>query len=72
MPFVFASKNPHDRVPKLFVGMPVVRTVGRSMYGHVIAKFSPMRSLPHFLTHGSSLLMVSVTAACVSYYCWDR
>ena len=42
------------------------------MYGHVIAKFSSMGSLPHFLTHGSSLLMVSVTAACVSYYCWDR
>ena len=30
------------------------RTVGRSVYGHVINKFSPMGSLPHFLTHGAS------------------
>ena len=39
--------------------MPVVRTDGRaggrSMYGHVIAKFSWMGSLPHFLTHGAPL-----------------
>ena len=38
------------------IGMPVVRTVGRavgrSVYGHVITKFSRMGSLPHFLTHG--------------------
>ena len=25
------------------------------MYGHVIAKFSRMGSLPHFLTHGAPL-----------------
>ena len=31
--------------------MPVVRTDGRSVYGHVITKFSRMGSLPHFLTH---------------------
>ena len=71
MPFVFASKNPHHRLPKLFVGVPVVRadgrSVGQSMYGHVIAKFSRMGSSPHFLTHGASLLMLSVTATCVSY-----
>ena len=40
-------------------GMPVVRTDGReggrSVYGHVIAKFSWMGSLPHFLTHGAPL-----------------
>ena len=39
--------------------MPVVRTDGRaggrSMYGHVTAKFSWMGSLPHFLTHGAPL-----------------
>ena len=28
------------------------RTVGRSVYSHVITKFSRMGSLPHFLTHG--------------------
>ena len=31
------------------------RTVGRSVYGHVITKFSRMGSLPHFLTHGAPL-----------------
>ena len=35
------------------MGMPVVRTdgraVGRSVYVHVITKFSRMGSLPHFL-----------------------
>ena len=39
--------------------MPVVRTDGRargrSVYGHVITKFSRMGSLPHFLTHSASL-----------------
>ena len=41
------------------MGMPVVRTdgraVGRSVYGHVITKFSRMGSLPHFFTHGAPL-----------------
>ena len=35
--------------------MPVVRSGGRSVYGHVIAKFSRMGSLLHFLTHGAPL-----------------
>ena len=35
--------------------MPVVQTVGRAVYGHGIAKFSRMGSLPHFLTHGAPL-----------------
>jgi len=39
--------------------MPVVRTDGRaggrSVYSHVITKFSRMGSLPHFLTHGAPL-----------------
>ena len=39
-----------------YIGIPVVRrTVGRSVYGHVITKFSRMGSLPHFLTHGAPL-----------------
>ena len=29
------------------------RSLGRSLYGHVITKFSPMGSLPHFLTNGA-------------------
>ena len=28
---------------------------GRSVYGHVITKFSRVGSLPHFLTHGAPL-----------------
>ena len=39
--------------------MPVVgmdgRSVGRSVYGHVITKFSRMGRLLHFLTHGAPL-----------------
>ena len=35
------------------IGMPVLRTDGRSVYGHVIIKFSRMGSLPHFLIHGA-------------------
>ena len=39
--------------------MPVVRTDGRaggrSMYGHVITKFSRMGRLLYFLTHGAPL-----------------
>ena len=31
------------------------RAGGRSMYGHLIAKFSRMGSLPHFLIHGAPL-----------------
>ena len=67
------QKNLHHRLPKLFVGMPVVRTDGRSVdVRSGDAKFSRMGNLPHFLTHGASLLMLSVTAAWVSYYWWDR
>ena len=37
--------------------MPVVRTDGRSLarsvYGHVITKFSGMSRLPHFLSYGA-------------------
>ena len=42
-----------------YIGMSVVRTDGRaggrSVYGHVITKFSRMGSLPHFFTHGAPL-----------------
>ena len=31
------------------------RSGGRSVYGHVITKFSRMGSLPHFFTHGAPL-----------------
>ena len=48
---------PYLLIELFYIGMPVVRTdgraVGRSVYGHVITKFSQMGSLPHFLTHGA-------------------
>ena len=40
-----------------YIGMPVVRTDGRSLArsvcGHVITKFSRMGRLPHFLSYGA-------------------
>ena len=40
-----------------YIGMPVVRTVARSLalsvYRHVITKFSRMGRLPHFLSYGA-------------------
>ena len=58
---------PYLLIELFYIGMPVVRTdmcgacgavgraVGRSVYGHVITKFSRMGSLPHFFTHGVPL-----------------
>jgi len=57
--------------PKLWVGRPVVRTYGRagerSVYGHVIAKFSRMGSLPHFFTHGASLRAPRARELCYKF-----
>ena len=50
---------PYLLIELFYIGMPVVRTDGRaggrSVYGHVITKFSRMGSLPHFFTHGAPL-----------------
>ena len=50
---------PYLLIELFYIGMPVVRTDGRaggrSVYGHVITKFSRMGSLPHFVTHGAPL-----------------
>ena len=47
---------PYLLIELFYMGMPVVRTdgraVGRSVYVHVITKFSRMGSLSHFFTHG--------------------
>ena len=58
--FFFLKVRACEFFSKLFyIGMPVVRTdgqaVGRSVYGHVITKFSRIGSLPHFFTHGAPL-----------------
>ena len=49
---------PYLLIELLYIGMPVVRTDGRSLarsvYGHVISKFSRMGRLPHFLSHGAT------------------
>ena len=46
---------PYLLIELFYIGMPVVRTdgrsVGRSVYGHVITKFSWMGRLPHFLSY---------------------
>ena len=36
-----------------YIGMPVVRTVAHSVYGHVITKFTQMGRLPNFLSYGA-------------------
>ena len=45
---------PYLLIELFYIGMPVVRTDGRtggrSVYGHVITKFSRMGSLPHCFT----------------------
>ena len=58
LPFVFAPKNPHHRLPEIlrwYACGADGRSGGRSVYGHVITKFSRMGSLPHFVTHGAPL-----------------
>ena len=53
----FRAKKPSPHTTRNFAfGIPVVRTDGRSVYGHVIAKVSRMGSLPYFLTPGAPLL----------------
>ena len=48
---------PYLLIELFYIGMPVVRTDGRSLarsvYGHMIAKFSQRGRLPHFLSYGS-------------------
>ena len=54
----FRAKNPHHRLPEIlrwYACGAEGRSGGRLVYGHVIAKFSRMGSLPHFLTHGAPL-----------------
>ena len=57
--------------PKLWVGIPVVQTDGRagerSVYGHVIAKFSRMGSLPHLFTHGAPLRAPRARQLCYKF-----
>ena len=48
---------PYPLIELFYIGMPVVQTDGRaggrSVYGHVVTKFSRMGSLPNFFTHGA-------------------
>ena len=54
---------PYLLIELFYIGMPVVRTEGRSsgraggrsVYSHVITKFSRMGRLPHFLSYGALL-----------------
>ena len=45
---------PYLLIELFYIGVPVVRTVGRT-YGHVTSKISRMHRLPNFLTHGAPL-----------------
>ena len=53
---------PYLLIKLFYIGMLVVRTDGRadgrsggrSVYGHVISKFSRMGRLPHFLSYGAA------------------
>ena len=44
---------PYLLIESFYIGMPVVRTVGRLVYGHMITKFSSMGRLPHFVSYGA-------------------
>ena len=50
---------PYLLIELFYIGIPVVRTdgraVGRSVYGHVVTKFSRVGRLPHFLSYGAPL-----------------
>ena len=46
---------PYLLIELFYVGMPVVRTDGLSVYGHVITKFSRMGRLLQFHTHWAPL-----------------
>ena len=50
-------KNSHHRLPEIlhWYACGADAGTGRSVYGHIIAKFSQRGSLPHFLTHGAPL-----------------
>ena len=55
----FRAKKPSSQTTRNFalVCLWCGRSGGQSMYDHVIAKFSRMGSLPHFLTHGAPLII---------------
>ena len=56
MQLVFSWAPKLAKSVRVNIGFPVVRTDGgRSVYGHVITKFSRMGRLLHFLTHGAPL-----------------
>ena len=52
-----------------YIGMPVVRTksVGRSVYGHVVTKFSRMGRLLHFLTYGVPMARFAGESSAINF-----
>ena len=58
MQLVFSWAPKLAKSVRVNIGCPVVRTDGRSLarsvYGHVITKFSGIGRLPHFLSYGAS------------------
>ena len=60
-------------VELFYIGMPVVRTDGRSVYGYVITKFSRMGRLLDFPTHGAPLArFVRESSAIILYQAQEQ
>ena len=70
---MFTPKSPHHGLPDILhwyaCGVDGWAR-GQSVYGHVIAKFSWMGSLPHFLAHGALLHALHVRELCCNLFCF--
>ena len=62
---------PYLFIELFHIGMPVVWTVARSMYGHVITKFSGMGRLPHFLSYGTPPMRALSARVELRYKLWS-
>ena len=62
---------PYLLIELFYIGMPVVRTDGRLVYGHVITKFSRMGFFKHFFTHGAPLRALRARELRYYFVLWD-
>ena len=59
---------PYLLIELFYIGIPVLRMDGFSVYGHVITKFSRMGRLLHFLTHGAPLARFASESSAIKVY----
>ena len=59
---------PYLLIELFYIGIPVARMDGFSVYGHVITKFSRMGRLLHFLTHGAPLAHFASESSAIKVY----